>query len=116
MSDMPVALLITLSGVAGAIVSLIVMPLKGREWVKQTALEAVESQVGRNTILAIAAEKHLRIEDKLDQMCHSIDAVAKRLETRIDTMQSQMTQQISKLDAETRQLEMRLVRIEQHQR
>lgn len=116
MPDLSVAAMMALSGAVGGIVSMFTVPLKYRGFVVRTALEAVESQQGRNLILAIAAERQLRIEDKLDQLNRSVDAVAKRLESRIDQMQANMTQQISKVDAEARQLEVRLVRIENHGR
>lgn len=114
MSDIPVSLLVTLSGLAGGLVSMFAMPLKYRNYIIRTALEAIESNQGRNTILAIAAEKQLRIEDKLDSLASSVGTMGTRVESRIDAMQTTIQQQISKLDAETRQLEMRLVRIEQN--
>jgi len=112
MDGAPLALLLSLSALVGGLVSLFALPLKGRTWVRDVALEAIESQSGRTTILAIAAERHLRIEDKLDSLVASMGALG----TRIDTHQTALQQQIAKLDAETRQLEVRLVRIEQQGR
>lgn len=112
MEAVPLPLLVTLAGLCGGLVSLLALPLKGRAWVRDTALEAIESQAGRTTILAIAAERHLRIEDKLDSLAASVGALG----ARIDTHQTSLQQQIAKLDAETRQLEVRLVRIEQQGR
>jgi len=114
MPDLPASALMALSALVGGIVSMFAMPLKYRTYIVRTALEAIESQQGRNAILAIAAEKQLRIEDKLDTLASSVGAMGNRVESRIDAMQTTIQQQISKLDAETRQLEMRLVRIEQN--
>jgi hypothetical protein len=114
MSEIPVGLLMAVSGALGGLASMFAMPLQYRRYIVRTALEAIESQQGRSAILAIAAEKQLRIEDKLDGLASSVGSMTSRVESRIDTMQSTIQQQIAKLDAETRQLEMRLVRIEQN--
>lgn len=109
---LPWPVIVALSSLLGGVASFVVAGVRARAWLTQTALEAIESRSGRASIAAIAAERQVRIEDKLDALARGMDAVATRLETRIDTLQAQVTQQISKLDAETRQLEIRLVRIE----
>ena len=114
MPDVPMHVMVSVISFLGFLLSLLVGAIKARAWVKETAIEAIQSQEGRSNVLAIAADRQARIEDKIDQLGRSVDSVANRLEHRIDTMQSNMTAQISKLDAETRQLEARLVRIESH--
>lgn len=114
MPDVPMHVMVSVVSLLGFLLSLSIGALKARVWVKETAIEAIQSQEGRSNVLAIAADRQVRIEDKLDALGRSVDSVANRLESRIDNMQTNMTSQISKLDAETRQLEVRLVRIEQN--
>lgn len=107
-----VALCTLFSGVA----SFVVATIRVKAWLAEAVLETMGSRQGRTSIAEVADERQARIESKLDTLAKNMGDMVVRLEARIDTMQTQMTAQISKLDAETRQLEMRLVRIENHQR
>lgn len=108
--------LVAICTVASGAASFIVATVRVKAWLAKTVLETLDSRAGRDSIAAVAAERQARIEDKLDGLSRGLTDVLTRLESRIDTLQAQMTAQISKLDAETRQLEIRLVRIENHQR
>jgi len=101
-----------LCSLIGAVAAFMAATFRVRAWVTETALEAIESREGRSTVASIAAERQVRIEDKLDSLAKSVSEMVPRLESRLDSLQAQVTQQISKLDAETRQLEIRLARIE----
>lgn len=109
-------MVVALCTIGSAVASFIVATVRVKAWLAQTVLETLESRAGRDSIAAVAVERQARIEDKLDGLSKGLVEVVTRLEARIDSMQAQMTQQIAKLDAETRQLELRLVRIENHQR
>ncbi len=109
---LPWPVVVGLFSLGGAVAAFVAASLKVRSWVTETALEAIESREGRTTVAAIAAERQVRIEDKLDALSRSVAEMVTRLESRLDNMQSTMTQQIAKLDSETRQLEIRLARIE----
>lgn len=109
-------MLVALCTAGSAVASFIVATVRVKAWLAQTVIETMESRAGRDSIAAVAADRQARIEDKLDGLARSMGEMVTRLEARIDTMQQQMSQQIAKVDAETRQLEIRLVRIENHQR
>ena len=104
--------IVALCTAGSGIASFVVATVRVRAWLDKAVLETIDSGPGRRSITTIAAERQARIEDKLDALGRSMDSVATRLEHRIDTLQTQVTTQISKLDAETRQLEIRLARIE----
>lgn len=108
--------LVALCTAASSVASFIVATVRVKAWLAQTVIETMESRQGRSSIAEIADERQARIEGKLDGLARGVTEMGTRVEARIDTMQQQMTQQIAKLDAETRQLEIRLVRIENHQR
>jgi hypothetical protein len=114
--SLPWPLVVALCTAGSAIASFIVATVRVKAWLAETVIETMESRAGRDSIAAVAADRQLRIEDKLDGLARGVGEMAARLEARIDTMQQQMTTQIAKLDAETRALEIRLVRIENHQR
>lgn len=104
--------IVALCTAGSGIASFVVATVRARAWFEKTVLETIDSGPGRRSITTIAAERQARIEDKLDALGRNMDNVATRLEHRIDNLQTQMTTQIGKLDAETRQLEIRLARIE----
>lgn len=108
--------LVALCTLASAAASFVVATVRVKAWLAQAVIETMESRKGRSSIAEIADERQARIEGKLDGLAKGVSEMGTRVEARIDTMQQQMTQQIAKLDAETRQLEIRLVRIENHQR
>lgn len=112
LEQLPWPIVVGLFSLLGAVAAFAVATFKVRGWVTETALEAIESREGRTTVAAIAAERQVRIEDKLDQLSRSVSEMVTRLEARLDNVQSTVTAQISKLDSETRQLEIRLARIE----
>ena len=114
--SLPWPVVVGMFSLGGAVVAFAVATFRLRSWVTETALEAIESREGRTTVASIAAERQVRIEDKLDNLTRSVGEMVTRLESRLDNMQVQVTQQISKLDAETRQLEIRLARIEHNAR
>jgi hypothetical protein len=109
-------MLVAICTALSAVASFVVATVRIKSWLAKTVIETMESRAGRDSIAAVAADRQARIEDKIDGLRNGVGEMASRLEARIDSMQSQMTQQIAKLDAETRQLEIRLVRIENHQR
>ena len=109
-------MIVALCTIGSGVASFIVATVRVKAWLSQTVLETLESRAGRDSIAAVAVERQARIEDKLDGLAKGLGEVVTRLEARIDSMQAHMTTQIAKLDAETRQLEIRLVRIENHQR
>lgn len=105
-------MLVAICTIASGVASFVVATVRVKAWLSKTVLETLDSRAGRDSIAAVAAERQARIEDKLDALSKGMDTVATRVESRIDALQAQVTAQISKLDAETRQLEIRLVRIE----
>lgn len=108
--------LVAVCAVASGVASFVVATVRVKAWLAETVLETLDSRAGRDSIAAVAVERQARIEDKLDGLARSMGEMVTRLESRIDALQAQMTTQISKLDAETRQLEIRLVRIENQKR
>lgn len=108
--------LVALCTAGSAVASFIVATVRVKAWLAETVLETMTSRQGRNSIAEVADERQARIEGKLDGLARGVTEMGTRVEARIDAMQTQMTAQIAKLDAETRQLEIRLVRIENHQR
>lgn len=88
--------------------------LKGRDLVAKAALEAVGSIEGRGIVLTITNEKHTRVEDKLDALAKSVDALAVRLEGRIDAMTVKLESGLSRLDADARDLDIRMARVEEN--
>lgn len=108
--------IVAICTIVSAVASFVVSTMRVKAWLAKTVLETMESRAGRDSIASVAAERQVRIEDKLDTLARGVKDMGGQLASRIDVMQTQMTAQIAKLDAETRQLEIRLVRIENHQR
>lgn len=86
--------------------------LKGRDLVAKMALEAVGSIEGRTVVHAIVTEKYGRIEEKLDSLASSVAGMGQRLEGRIDAMSNKLEAQLARLDADARDVEVRLALIE----
>lgn len=100
-------------GVLAWLGTIVVAVLRGRELVAKMALSAIGSLEGRSVVLAITSDKHGRIEEKLDTLVRSLDGMAVRLEGRIDQMTSKIETQLTRLDADTREMEVRLAVLEQ---
>ena len=86
--------------------------LKGRDLVAKITLEAVGGIEGRAIVHAIVNEKYGRIEEKLDTLATSVNGMAQRLEGRIDAMSNKLEAQLARLDADARDVEVRLALIE----
>lgn len=100
-------------GVLAWLVTIVVAVLRGREMVAKMALAAIGSLEGRAVVLAITSDKHGRIEEKLDTLVRTLDGMALRLEGRIDQMTAKIETQLTRLDADTREMEVRLAVLEQ---
>lgn len=102
------ALVASIVAVLAWLLSLALAVLKGRDAVARISLDALGSIEGRGVVLTITGDKNARIEEKLDALAKAMDGLGKRIESMSDKLQNQL----STLDAEARDLQVRMAVLE----
>lgn len=90
------------------LLSLAVAVLRGRDMISRISLDSLGSIEGRSIVLAIVNDKNARIEEKLDALAKAMDGLGRRIDSMSDRLQNQLTT----LDSEARDLQVRMAVLE----
>lgn len=105
---MTLELALSIGSLVTTVASLALGVLKARDWIESIALAALKSGEGRAVVVEAVAERHSRIEDKLDALTQSLASMADRLEGRIESLSVRMETRLDRLDKDAHQLDVRM--------
>ena len=109
---MTIELALSVGSLVTMLIAFLVGVLKARDWVETVALAALKGGEGRSVVVDAVADRHSRVEDKLDTLTQSLSGMADRLEGRIENLSARMEARLDRLDKEQHQIDVRLSVIE----